>query len=268
MGRMLEVRPKLWIGVVGDFEHFKGSKLYKARFSHVVVDRRIDFVRFSGNHAYHKILAWEPFSKVSMPETNVKTVNGSLGKIDKRSIDRIHGEVFGTTIVIDPMTHEGAFLEKDGGTDEGAGHTRNHTDFIIHTKPVLHPNPESIYVRLLDNSTDDGYFLDYRLYVVKGRLYSKGCLFVLRDRFETQSGGSIRKRIFPIGEMFSDDELEKLQFLVGHVRLDYGELDVLRDNADKSIYVVDINNTPYGDFRKVGFSRSEIKAIYRRTLFD
>ena len=44
--------------------------------------------------------------------------------------------------------------------------------------------------------------------------------------------------------MLSKDEQAKLLQFCRAIGLDYGELDVLRDNGDGRIYVVDANNTP------------------------
>jgi hypothetical protein len=48
--------------------------------------------------------------------------------------------------------------------------------------------------------------------------------------------------------------------LCREMRLDFGELDVLRDRHDGRIYVVDVNRTPWGPPRTLG-TRGALRAI-------
>ena len=253
------------VGVVGDFVHFQGSKLEKARHFKVS-SLAIVFEPYVNDQLYDRVLIWEPFGRIEPSERTQAGINARMGKINKAALDELQQKVFGNSLVIDPMTYAEPFLEKDGGTSEGGGHTANHTPLIVHTKPLEQIKSDSIYVRLIDNFNDGGY-VDYRLYVCNGNVQMQCCRYVLVRRFATQSAGSLTKKIDRLSRFFSDEEIEKIKTYVSALKLDYGELDVLRDNSSNNLFIVDVNNTPYGDFRKVGFSRRAISAMYREVFF-
>ena len=46
--------------------------------------------------------------------------------------------------------------------------------------------------------------------------------------------------------VLSLDEQEKITWFCKLLKVDYAELDVLRDNDSKLIYIVDVNPTPWG----------------------
>ena len=46
--------------------------------------------------------------------------------------------------------------------------------------------------------------------------------------------------------MFSEDELAKISRFCHKMQLDFGGLDILRDNQDGRIYIVDVNKTDMG----------------------
>lgn len=50
----------------------------------------------------------------------------------------------------------------------------------------------------------------------------------------------------PVTSVFSGIEKEKILAFTEKFGLDYGEVDVLRDNDDGRLYVIDVNNTPFG----------------------
>ena len=49
-----------------------------------------------------------------------------------------------------------------------------------------------------------------------------------------------------VDKSVTDDELKKVCQFCERMGLDYGEVDILRDNTDGRIYIVDANNTPAG----------------------
>jgi hypothetical protein len=55
-----------------------------------------------------------------------------------------------------------------------------------------------------------------------------------------------RSTMHEASELFSAEELLKIHQFAVLSKLDFGELDILRDTNDGKIYIVDVNNTPYG----------------------
>ncbi|MCP4457681.1 MAG: hypothetical protein GY816_06595 [Cytophagales bacterium] len=254
------------VGIVGDYDHFRGGKVYKAKFLRLVKGKKIVFVPYIEGENYERIIKWEPFGREANPVTEIPIINANLGNINKLALDTLHKKIFGTSLIINPLTYKGEFLEKDGGTPGGAGHTANNTPFIIHQHPIKEVNDQSVYVRLIDNLDEHGYFIDQRVYVFKQEIFPCCRIFQLKGRFETQSAGSISKEIRWLEDEFSKEERGKMLKFVKRLQLDYGEIDVIRERRSKNIYLVDVNNTPYGDFRRVGFSPVQIKQMYRSLL--
>jgi glutathione synthase/RimK-type ligase-like ATP-grasp enzyme len=62
------------------------------------------------------------------------------------------------------------------------------------------------------------------------------------DMFDVTIGAEL----FATRDVLHDDEIAKIRTFCREMGLDYGELDVLRDNRDGRIYIVDVNNTPAG----------------------
>jgi hypothetical protein len=52
--------------------------------------------------------------------------------------------------------------------------------------------------------------------------------------------------IIRTADVASANEQEQLACLCESIGLQYGEIDVLRDNDDRRLYVVDVNRTPHG----------------------
>ena len=61
------------------------------------------------------------------------------------------------------------------------------------------------------------------------------------ERFKNTT---VRTTLAKPAEVFSSDECAKLAAFCARVKLEFGELDVLRDRRSGRIYVVDVNNTP------------------------
>ena len=47
-------------------------------------------------------------------------------------------------------------------------------------------------------------------------------------------------------ELSGSSKKEKILLFCRRMGLDYGELDMLRDREDGRLYIVDVNNTPFG----------------------
>ena len=63
-------------GIIGNFSHFKNSKLYKLM--------KNDFEVYNKNNNYNLLLKWEPFEKVVKPKTNIYIINKNLKDISKK----------------------------------------------------------------------------------------------------------------------------------------------------------------------------------------
>lgn len=161
-----------------------------------------------------------------------QAVNARCGDIRKERVEEVFKEVFGYGSHVDPRTHDGPYVRK---SDTNAVH-----DGIICTEPQ-EPQPGYIYQRLIDARCGEDKVRDIRVFVFGSRIP-----FVLYrykgtdDRFDR---GLYTERV-DIDEALSTDEQTAILRFAAAFGIDYGELDVLRDNVDGRIYIVDANNTP------------------------
>lgn len=166
---------------------------------------------------------------------NHEVVNLFSRDISKVFVDKAFNEIFGYSTFIDPATYAKPFVKKN---DINAKH-----DGEILTAAT--DNEEGfIYQKLIDNSAENNMVVDIRVPVVKDVLdfvYLK-----YRDKNIRFTNSTSRTIVKSVNEVFSNEEIGLINNFCKHINLDYGELDVLRDNDDKKIYIVDVNNTPQG----------------------
>ncbi|RFC55289.1 hypothetical protein [Brumimicrobium aurantiacum] len=101
-----------------------------------------------------------------------------------------------------------------------------------------------IYQILIDNSHEEDLVMDIRVPVVGEVLdfvYLK-----YRNISERFKNTTVDTKIKKTSEIFTDGEIKLLNAYCKQLKLEYGELDVLRDKHNNKIYIVDVNNTPYG----------------------
>lgn len=163
-------------------------------------------------------------------------VNLKCNDISKTTVDAHFKSVFAYCTEVDPLLHRGPMVMKSNGN---AMH-----DGKIINGPLEQKDPEYIYQILIDNTVNEKEVLDLRLPYVFGEIpfvYKK-----IRPISERFSNTNTRAEITEINKVFSSEELEKLVLFCKKMNIDHGELDVLRDKNNGKIYVVDVNNTPYG----------------------
>ena len=55
----------------------------------------------------------------------------------------------------------------------------------------------------------------------------------------------------PVKKLFSNQEINLIKKFCKNFKLDFGELDILRDRHTKKIYIVDVNKTAWGPPDKI-----------------
>lgn len=187
------------------------------------------------------ILAWED-ATVRRPDPALdalaaqhRVLNYQCTDISKRRMAKVFEEVFGYGLAVNPTEYHGLIMRK---ADANAAH-----DGTVLSGPITDESSEFTYQKLVDNVVD-GFLEDLRL-PVSGNIFPY-CLrkrVPLKDRFTLASGTGT---LCAVEEVFSSEEIATLLRFCQTVGLDYGEMDVLRDSQDGKIYIVDVNNTPYG----------------------
>ena len=178
----------------------------------------------------------EEFEKLEDISKTKRVINLYSRDISKKFIDKIHQDVFGYATIVDPLSYNDKIVKKN---DINAKH-----DGVIIQGPLGAVEDEFIYQRLIDNSCSNNLVMDIRIPVVRKALdfvYIK--LRSIDERFKNTTVDTKTKNI---DEILNQEEIELINEYCSRLKLEYGELDVLRDKKDGKIYVVDVNNTPQG----------------------
>jgi hypothetical protein len=170
------------------------------------------------------------------------TINGCCRDISKRAVGAAFHAAFGYDLDVDPTTHRALMVVK---SNENAYH-----DGRIVQGPIAGPDPRRVYEVFVDNEIRPGTVEVLRAVVIGSSLpfvYVKHR--TTESRFESGADRIVRR---PSLAVFAPAEVTHILKMCRILRLDYGELDVLRDRATSRIYVVDVNNTPYGPHDNLG----------------
>ena len=174
------------------------------------------------------------------PFGDIPAINGACNDISKMRVDREFHTAFGASTLVDPQQHHGSLVEKP---DENAESGRRMV------QAPLDPKPGFVYQRLIDSTTDDGTYIEYRLPIHDGR-------FPLVYRKVIDEGTRFEKKATSVtledpADHFSASELDGIRTVCRRMGVDFGEMDVLRDKRDGLPYVLDVNDTPEGLLRWV-----------------
>ena len=163
-------------------------------------------------------------------------INLHCNNISKKYIDSVFKAVFGYCTEIDPRIFKGKCVKKN---NINALH-----DGQIIECPVNNPDENYIYQKLINNIYDDNLVQDLRTPVINGNI---PVVYLKRrpipGRFAREKTTS---RIGNPDEIYSAEEKANIKKFCEKLNLEYGDMDILRDNDDGRIYIVDVNNTPHG----------------------
>jgi hypothetical protein len=180
-------------------------------------------------------IAWEthtwltPRQVARLPEN---AINRGCTDISKTRVATVWEQVAGYPFVVDPLTTSGQFVAKPEANALHAGQ--------IVTGPIAARRKGWSYQKLVDCRID-GQIHQMRAMVADGHLalaYEKW-----RPEPEWFQGTRISVPRTP-DELFSRTEQELLLRFSAAINMDYGELDILRDEPTGKLYVVDANRTP------------------------
>lgn len=178
--------------------------------------------------------AWDGdtwFSPRSSRRLPADALNVRCLDISKSLVHTAWQAASGTSLVVDPTRFNGPLVEKPEENGHHAG------------RVVYGPLPAQsgfVYERLVDCRVGD-YITQTRPVIIGEEIvlvYEKWR--ASDDRFF----GTLLSLPRDPGEVYSATECATLLRFTREMKMDYGELDVLRDPADGQIYVVDANRTP------------------------
>lgn len=195
----------------------------------------------------------ETFTQPSEDILNIKSdvLNKGVTDISKKKVDEVHLKIFGYNTSIDPLTFNGLAVKKN---NLNALH-----DGQIIECPITQASSDFVYQILIDNTEPQGMVVDFRVPVMKGRIphcYKKYKTNAVRFTNEVSSSS-----LHDPTELFSAEEIKRIEQFSLAFELDFGELDILR-HKDGRIFIIDVNKTPYGP--PVGLSEEENKKAVNR----
>lgn len=184
------------------------------------------------------------------------TINRSFAGNAKTLVGTAFRQSFGYGISVDPTSFSGLAVEK---SDRNATH-----DGVVVRCPIDGTAEGKVYQRLVDNRTDGKTVCDMRVPIVGRRIpfvYLK--YRQLRDRFDHPEYAEL----VATRDVLAPAETDALLRFASTVQMEYGELDVLRDQGSRRIYVVDANNTPLGPPKNIRAADGKIAIRLLATAF-
>jgi len=165
-----------------------------------------------------------------------KVINLNSRDISKTYIDAAFLKVFGYSANIDPLTFSGKIVRKN---NQNSMH-----DGVIIDAPIKFTDQGYVYQILIDNTENKKIVKDIRVQIIGGVI--DVAVLKYRRIFERFSKYSIKAEIVPIEQVVNEKEINLLNKFCEEIKLDYGEVNILRNNDDEKIYIVDVNNTVHG----------------------
>jgi hypothetical protein len=167
---------------------------------------------------------------------NKYVINLNCNNISKKYVDSVFKSVFGYSTEVDPVKFKGLCVMKN---NINAMH-----DGKIIECPVFNPDKNYIYQKLINNTWDNNLVQDLRTPVIKGNI---PIVYLKRRPIESRfAREKTTSRIGNPDEIYSAEEKYRIKMFCEKMNLEYGDMDILRDNDDGKIYIVDVNNTPHG----------------------
>jgi hypothetical protein len=163
-------------------------------------------------------------------------LNGACTDITKRRVEQAASAAFGYPSLVDPTTWTGPMVDKADGNSR--------QDARIVEGP-LRPDqirPDRVHQRLIDSVDAEGAVVILRAAVVGGQI-----VWVEERRRPPEKrfvvGSALREAKTETESAMSPRERAAILAACADMGLDFGELDLLRDNADGRLYLIDVNKT-------------------------
>jgi hypothetical protein len=210
------------------------------------------------------LVNWEDATYRRMDETLQKltedhyVLNIGCSDISKRNVERIFQEVFGYSSFIDPLTYQGKIIEKNDLNSK-------HSQIRVLLAPVKQIKEGFVYQRYLCN-IQENFFIDYRTPCIDGEI---PMVLVRFKPLDNHIMATVKYKMLPPSEVYTIEEISMIRDFCRKVKLEYGELDIIRDPEDKRIYIIDANTTPHKPQAALSFaSRVYKKKIVRKLLLQ
>jgi len=176
----------------------------------------------------------DPIKRIPKTST-APTINQYVNDISKKHVSDVFASVFGYDLDIDPLTYDGLAVCK---SQINGAHDGKVIQCPIEESEIL---PDRAYQRLVDSSFNGKTSEDLRI------VYAFGDIPVvfhkhkaLDQRFGTTYLSTV---VRDAADVFSPEEITLICRTCDEVGLDFGAVDIMRDQHTNRIYIVDVNNT-------------------------
>ncbi|WP_454065148.1 hypothetical protein [Candidatus Nitrospira salsa] len=170
---------------------------------------------------------------------DIQILNMHCRDVSKTRVSKVFEEVFGYSLAVDPRTFSGKCVMK---SDWNGLHLGEVIDC-----PMENLRENFVYEKLIHNEVEDGLVEDMRVPIFQNRIpfvYLK--YRPVQDRLVDRKHTLSKTVMANVSDVLTKEEVAKINAFCKNMRLDYGEIDVLRDRTDQRIYIVDVNNDPAG----------------------
>ncbi len=195
-------------------------------------DRAHDLAVFFSGGTYERLSP-----EIAEIQRERPVINAGCLDISKSRVNEAFLEAFGYALGVDPETHVGVAVAK---SEVNAQHDGREVQ--CPTTPV-----EGVsYQRLVNTVTPEGdRVVVFRVPVVGDQI---PVVYRKTRPIEHHLGDADAPGVDELAtqDVFSQEEIDATIRFCGLLGLDLGELDMLRDNDDKRLYIVDANSTPWG----------------------
>ncbi len=195
------------------------------------------------------VMAWQDVTvrkreaAVPVDDSGTHVINALCNDISKQRLAAVFSEVFGYELEVDPTRYQGACVMK---SDANARH-----DGQVVECPVERREPARVYQRLVNNVVDGGeYIRDIRVPVFRDVI---PFVYLKYRRIGTRfSNENAYVKVGRVRDWISREEEGKILEVCRVMGMEYGELDVARDRDTQDLYIMDMNNTPWGPPNHIG----------------
>lgn len=181
-------------------------------------------------------------------------INYRCRDLRKQHVAKVFEETFGYRLQVKGREHQGPMIKKSDGNN-------GCHDAVIIIGPVAEEERGFVYQKVVNNIMNN-CVRDVRVPFFAGQIpYCVDKSIPIAHRFRNTTGLAV---IRDIRELVNSDELRTIRKFCDAFGLDYGEFDLLRDYDDGRLYIVDVNNCPYGPLDK----HIDVKWYFDRTAWD
>lgn len=240
--------PPLKVYVYGNYPHFEKATAY-----FMLRKAGVEFSDKFRDNFYD--IGWFWDARISVDKTSkrcreeskaIRFINLFLIDTSKEFVAKSMESHFGYTFKIDPKSYNGYCIAKHNGNGTKS------CFFLkcpINADEVFH---DHCYQKIINFSseTDRNTLYEIRVPIFKNiipftffKTRNKGLRFTSKNR---------SMEIVPANAHLSEEELNSIIAYCRKIGLEYGEIDILRCDNTKQIYIIDVNNTAWWPPNKLG----------------